>query len=103
MQAWKQDNLVVAESYWTKAKTILDGLTPPDVLTAESLADLAYEIGKGLKIKNATKMATKWFERCCDALSIGSGEALSDDAMELKLSAMDLLGKYLIRLLARIC
>lgn len=99
MQAWKQDNLIVAESYWTKAKAVLDGLTTPDVLTVESLADLAYEIGKNLRIKNATNMATKWFERCCDVLSIGSGEALSDDAMELKLSAMDLLGKCFIRLL----
>lgn len=54
--------------------------------TAESLADLLFEIGKDLLRKKQYEMAVKWLERAHNVLTAQELEKLSTDATDLRTS-----------------
>jgi hypothetical protein len=62
--------------------------------TAESLADLLYEIGKDQAKHGRHDLAVKWLERAYDVLGDQDLERLSADAGELRLSIMQSMGGY---------
>jgi len=81
----------IAENMFTKCKQLTSSLTPS---TAESLADLFYEIGKGMMKNHKYEPATRWLERACDVLGEQDIEVLSSEAGELRLSIMQSIGHY---------
>ena len=62
------------------------------VSSAESLADMFYEIGRNMLEKQNCGMASRWFERAHDVLGQQHLERLSAEAGELRLSIMQSLG-----------
>ena len=69
-----------------------------DHWTAESIADLYYEIGKDQTSSSRPAEATKWLTRAHDVLSGRNLEELSSDASELQLSILHSMVKALISL-----
>lgn len=63
-----------------------------DPATAETLADLLYEIGKELLVKKQFESATKWLERSYAVITRQDVEELRMDAGELRVSIMHSLG-----------
>src|SRR5262245_57267664 len=78
-----------AEHMFTKCSQLKCGLTAS---TAESVADLLYEMGKGLSDKRNYELAVRWLERAHDVLEEQKLEMLSVEAGELRLSIMLSLG-----------
>lgn len=70
----------------------VDPARPLPTSTAEDLADLTFEIGKGLLKKVDHYRASKWLERAHGVLQRVESEALSPDAEELRLSVAHHLG-----------
>ena len=58
---------------------------------AENLADVLYEVGKDLTAKKDYQMGAKWLQRARDTLSNQSLEALSREAVELRLAIIQYL------------
>lgn len=85
--------MAVADSTYCRARAIMEESGDQvDANTAEVLADLAFEIGKALRASGEVGAAVMWAERCCDILGGNDMAAsLSQDASELRLSAMNLL------------
>lgn len=75
----------MAEHMFSKCKQLITALTPT---TAESLADLLYEIGKDSLTKRNYETAVRWLERSHDLLGEQDMELLSPEAGELRLSTM---------------
>jgi hypothetical protein len=84
-QAWRQDRMDMAEHMFSKCKQLITALTPT---TAESLADLMFEIGKDNLTKRNYETAVRWLERAHDLLGEQDLELLSPEAGELRLSTM---------------
>jgi hypothetical protein len=78
-----------AEHMFAKSKQLSAALTPT---SAETLADLLYEIGKDNLTKRNYEAATRWLERAYDALVDQDMEMLSPEASELRLSTMHSIG-----------
>lgn len=78
-------------------KVYLDS-TKKDPSTAESIADLYYEIGRDQISRSRPAAATKWLARAQEVLSSQDLEELSSDASELQVSVMHSLIKALISL-----
>ncbi|KAL8827014.1 MAG: hypothetical protein Q9191_003443 [Dirinaria sp. TL-2023a] len=93
--AWRQDRLDLAELM--VPKVYLDS-TEKDPSTAESIADLYYEIGRDQINKSRPAEATKWLARAQEVLSSQDLEELSSDSSELQVSVMHSLIKALISL-----
>lgn len=74
-----------AEHMFAKCKQLDRNLTPS---SAESLADLLYEIGKDNLTKREYENSVKWLERAHDMLGDQDMELLSPEAGELRLSTM---------------
>jgi hypothetical protein len=74
-----------AEHMFTKCKQLTSTLTPS---TAETLADVLYEVGKDHLSKRNYEMAVRWLERAYEALGEQDLELLSPAAGELRLSTM---------------
>lgn len=64
--------------------------------TAESLADVFYEMGKDLLGKKDYQLATKWLDRSYNVLSQQELDKLSFDANELRTSIIESLVKTLL-------
>jgi hypothetical protein len=90
-QAWRQDRMDIAENMYAKSKQLACSLAPS---TAENLADLFYEIGKGMMKKHIYEPAVRWLERAYDVLGEQDIELLSSEAGELRLSVMQSIGLY---------
>jgi hypothetical protein len=88
-QAWRQDRMDTAEHMFAKCKELYRALTPS---SAESLADLLYEIGKDSLTKRNYEGAIRWLERAHDVLGDQDMELLSPESGELRLSTMHSLG-----------
>jgi hypothetical protein len=84
-QAWRQDRMDIAGNMFTKCEQLKCSLTPS---TAESLADLFYEMGKGMLSKHKYEPAAQWLTRAFDVLGEQDIEVLSPEAGELRLSIM---------------
>ena len=67
-----------------------------DPLTAESLADVLYEIGKDLLRRKQHQIAAKWLERALEFLTAQELDRLSIDASELKISILESVVKALL-------
>lgn len=67
-----------------------------DPHTAESLADVLYEMGKDLLGSQQYPMAVKWLERAFEVLEDQQLDRLSMDASELRISIIQSLVKALI-------
>jgi hypothetical protein len=78
-----------AEHMFAKIKQLSKALTPD---SAESLADLLYEIGKGRLTKRNYEATIRWSERAYDVLGDQDMEMLSPEAGELRLSTMHSIG-----------
>lgn len=74
-----------AEHMFAKCQQLSRVLTP---VLAENLADLLYEIGKGILKKRNYELAVRWLERAHDVLGEQDLEMLSSEAGELRLSIM---------------
>ncbi|KAL2071470.1 hypothetical protein VTL71DRAFT_12705 [Oculimacula yallundae] len=91
--SWYLGDLNIAEHMFAKsiaAKHIFDPST------AESLADVLYEIGKDLLTKQKYSMAVKWLERAGEVLDGQEPDRLSMDALELRTSVLQSLTKALL-------
>lgn len=66
--------------------------------TAESLADILFEIGKDLLIKKQYQQAAKWLDRALDIFNGQELNKLSIDASELRISVIQSLVKSLVAL-----
>jgi hypothetical protein len=64
--------------------------------TAESLADVLYEMGKDLLVKQQYTMAVKWLDRAYQILIEQELDRLSMDASELRISIVESLIKALL-------
>lgn len=93
-QAWKQSRLDLAEHLFSQAELGNNRLGPS---TAESLADVLYEIGKDLLHRKQLESAVRWLERSLDVLGEQDLEKLGPDAGELRLSIMHGLVRALIQ------
>jgi hypothetical protein len=78
-----------AEHMFTKCKQLTSALTPS---TAETLADLLYEIGKDALTKRNYEVAARWLERAYDTLGEQDPDSLRPEVSELRLSAMQSIG-----------
>lgn len=78
-----------AEHMFAKSKQLSSGMDPS---TAESLADLMYEIGRDLLGKRNYELAVRWLERAYDVLGEQDIEALGPEAGELRLGIMQTIG-----------
>ncbi|KAH4247441.1 hypothetical protein HBI05_045310 [Parastagonospora nodorum] len=83
--AWRQDRMDTAEHMYAKCKQLAVALTPS---SAETLADLLYEMGKDSLSKRQYEAATRWLERAYDTLGEQDMEMFSPEASELRLSTM---------------
>ncbi|KAG4436689.1 hypothetical protein IFR05_007837 [Cadophora sp. M221] len=91
--AWHQGEYQIAEHMFAKsiaAKHMFD------LPTAESLADVLYEMGKDLLTKQNYIMAIKWLERAGGVLDGQELDRLSMDANELRTSILQSLTKALL-------
>jgi len=68
--------------------------SPTEASAFEYLADLLFEVGKGLLIKHEPSRAAKWLRRAMEILADQDMDLLSPDALELRLSIMHYLGTY---------
>lgn len=80
-QAWKENRLDVAEHMYNNEKLDPECLDPYQV---EKLADILYEIGRDMSVRNDFAMAAKWLERANDVVNSQGLELLSREAMELR-------------------
>ena len=80
----------MAEHMFSKCKQLMTALTSA---TAETLADLLYEIGKGALEKRNYEAASRWLERAYDVLGEQDLEMLSPEVGELRLSTMQSIGE----------
>jgi meiosis protein SPO22/ZIP4 len=79
--AWREGRLEVAEAMYAKTEPLREGL---DSEAAERLAEVLYEIGRGLAEKAQYGPATTWLRRMLDVLSKQDVEMMSREALNLK-------------------
>ncbi|CAL3972847.1 unnamed protein product [Diplocarpon coronariae] len=94
-KAWHQSQFDMADHMFGKSISAKQFFTPS---TAESLADVLYEIGKGLMVKQQYPMAVKWLERAGEVLDGQELDRLSMDATELRTSILQSLIRALLGL-----
>ncbi|KAI9739411.1 MAG: hypothetical protein M1818_005099 [Claussenomyces sp. TS43310] len=82
---WRLDHLPLAEQMYQKMASS-DRVLDPE--SAESLADVLFEMGRGQLAKKQYGLAVKWIERSYDILLSQELEKLSPDANELRISIM---------------
>lgn len=89
-QSWKQDRLDLAEHMYKKSTSCQQLLDPS---TAESLADVLFEMGKDLLIKQQYENAVKWLERSYRVIGDQELDKMSTNTGELNLSVAESLIK----------
>ncbi|MCJ1298416.1 hypothetical protein MMC08_001205 [Hypocenomyce scalaris] len=93
--AWRQNRLDLAELMLSKLAPSLNELDP---VSAESLSDTLFEIGKDQYNKKEYVEAVRWLEKADDVLTGQNLENLSSDASDLKTSIMHSLIRTLMNL-----
>ncbi|CZS99376.1 related to SPO22 Protein involved in completion of nuclear divisions during meiosis [Rhynchosporium agropyri] len=91
--SWHQEEFNTAEHMFAKSMAAKHIFDPG---TAESLADILYEMGKDLLAKQKYPMAVKWLERAEGVLDGQEPDRLSMDASELRTSILQSLIKALL-------
>lgn len=92
-QAWQKSQFAIAEHLFEQSMSSQHLFDPH---TAESLADVLYEMGKDLLGRKEYRLASKWLERAYDALNQQELDKLSIDASELRVSIVQSLIKALL-------
>ncbi|RPA87005.1 SPO22-domain-containing protein [Ascobolus immersus RN42] len=92
--AWKQSNLSAADALYQKLVPIVE--KRPETHTAERVASVLLEIGKGLLEHNALDASIKWLQRAHIAVSVIDPDLIADSAQELRLGVLFNLGKAYI-------
>lgn len=87
-QAWQDNQLEVAEHTYTKADDLLKRSKPA---SSEKIADSIFQIGKGLLTKQDFPMAEKWLERAWDLINHQELQAMSRDAVEMRVAILQAL------------
>ena len=82
-QAWHQKQFDIVEHMYKSAQSAQRRFDPS---TAESLADVLYEMGKSLLNTYQYPLAVKWLDRALGILADQELEKLSMDASELRIS-----------------
>jgi TPR repeat protein len=78
-----------AEHMFAKSKQLSSEMNSS---TAESLADLMYEMGRDMLRKRHYELAVRWLERAYDVLGEQDIEVLGPEAGELRLGIMQTIG-----------
>ncbi|GAB7337066.1 hypothetical protein MBLNU457_g2471t3 [Dothideomycetes sp. NU457] len=92
--SWKTNRIPMAEYFLNFVKLNTDN--DEGVAGLVRLADLQYEIGKDFLRKGEWQGAVTWLERSCNGLDSVDPSRLSEDTMELRMSAMHDLIKALL-------
>ena len=95
LEAWHRDQLDMADHMF---KLSISAIQSFDSNSAESLADVLYEMGKDLLHKQQYQLAVKWLDRSYEVLNSQELDRLSIDASELRTSIMQTLIKALLYL-----
>ncbi|GKT44533.1 uncharacterized protein ColSpa_04714 [Colletotrichum spaethianum] len=82
-QAWKEDNLTVAEFMYNKGHLQPQSLDPT---SAEKMTEVLFEMGKDLSKRGDFPMAARWLERGYNTINAQDLGHLSRDAIELRLA-----------------
>ncbi|KAF8863587.1 SPO22-domain-containing protein [Acephala macrosclerotiorum] len=93
--AWQKGQFAIVEHLFGQSMSSQHLFDP---YTAESLADVLYEMGKDLLGRKEYQLASKWLERAYDALNLQELDKLSTDASELRVSIVQSLIKALLGL-----
>ncbi|TVY49609.1 hypothetical protein LOCC1_G000373 [Lachnellula occidentalis] len=93
--AWHQKKFDVAEVMYKSSRSSERVFNP---YTAESLADVLYEMGKDLLESQQYTMAVKWLERAYEVLESQEFDRLSMNASELRISIIQSSVKALLGL-----
>ncbi|KAE8452848.1 hypothetical protein EG329_013120 [Mollisiaceae sp. DMI_Dod_QoI] len=93
--AWHKGQFSIAELMFEKSISSLHLFDP---YTAESLADVLYEMGKDLLGKKEYQLSSKWLDRAYNVLNRQELDKLSIDASELRISIIQSLTKALLGL-----
>jgi hypothetical protein len=64
---------------------------------AEKLADLLYDIGKGLMTQDQHSLAASWLQRSYEVLSQHSLDKLGPNAGDLRFCILHGLGEYILQ------
>lgn len=83
LQSWKEDRPDVAEHLYNKSTDLRGSLDPT---SAESLADVLLDIGKGLSARKDVSTASKWLGRANDIINVPGLDQLSRDGIELRIT-----------------
>lgn len=78
-----------AEHMFAKSKQLFSAMRSS---TAESLADVMYEMGRDLLSKRNYELAVRWLERAYDVLGEQDMEVLGPEAGELRQGIMQTIG-----------
>ncbi len=95
-QAWKQDHFEVAELMYAKMEQESRGSS--DARTAETVADLLFNVGKDLSLRKDTAMAVKWLGRAHETIYCADVEELSREGIELRVAVTEALVTALLAL-----
>lgn len=87
-QAWQDNQLEVAEHTYTKADELLKRSKPSSY---EKIADSIFQVGRGLLAKQDFPMANKWLQRAWDLINRQELQAMSRDAVELRIAILQAL------------
>ncbi|KUJ18222.1 SPO22-domain-containing protein [Mollisia scopiformis] len=93
--AWHKGQFPIAETMYQKSISSQHLFDPQ---TAESLADVIYEMGKDQLAKKDYPLASKWLDRSYKFLNLQELDKLSIDANELRISIIESLIKALLGL-----
>lgn len=92
--AWRQGNLDLAKMMFDQCSGLAIAV---DCSDREELADLTFEVGRNLIKEEDYSSAAKWLQRSSHILEQMQPEALSSDAVELRLSIAHHLGQSSLR------
>lgn len=87
-KAWRENQLDVAEHMFSQADDLLERLQPK---STEKVADVLYDMGKGLLSREDFPMAVKWLERAWDVINGQQLQDLPRDAVELRVAILQAL------------
>ncbi|CAG8979159.1 hypothetical protein HYALB_00000293 [Hymenoscyphus albidus] len=93
--AWHEKKFDIVEHMYTNAREFKRVFDPS---TAESLADVLFELGKSLLASKEFDLATKWLERALEVLADQELDKLSMDASELRISIIQSCVKGLLKI-----
>ncbi len=87
-QSWREDHLDVSEHMYSKIELLRSSF---DTRTAETVADVLFEIGKDLSSRRDYPVGVKWLDRARETIYCADVEKLSRDGVELRVAVIQAL------------